>query len=155
TFVRTMAGVRTLIEHDFLPIITIAQMDDDADQALLVAGFAAALRDIGCARPRLKVLPALRLGAEVARDRGYAEGERVTRAMMTGFDPSLLLCSHPRPVSDRGVPVCPILLETPDALLAPTLRDALGPYALRHHACYTCYQHGSICANPSEGAHDA
>ena len=29
------------------------------------------------------------------------------------------------------------------------------PYPLRHHACYTCYQYGSICANPSGGAHDA
>src|SRR5438132_2545336 len=39
TFARTMTGVRKLIEHDFLPIITVAQMDDDADQARLVAGF--------------------------------------------------------------------------------------------------------------------
>ena len=29
------------------------------------------------------------------------------------------------------------------------------PYPLRHHACWTCYQYGSICANPSGGSHDA
>src|SRR5262245_15682372 len=155
TFARTMAGVRKLMEHDFLPIVTVAQMDDDADQGEMFRGFVAALRDIGYTRPRLKVLPALRLGAEVERDRGYSDGERVTRDMMAGFDAGLLLCSHARLVSDRGVHVCPILLEAPDALLASTLREALGPYALRHHACFTCYQHGSICANPSEGRHDA
>src|SRR5207248_7264819 len=51
TFTRTMAGVRKLIEHDFLPIISVAQMDDAADQARLVAGFVAVLRDIGYERP--------------------------------------------------------------------------------------------------------
>jgi hypothetical protein len=155
TFDRTMNGVRKLIEHDFLPIITVAQMDEAEDPGELFRGFAAALRKIGYTRPRLKVLPALRLGAEAERAHGYLDEERVTRAMMAGFDAGLLLCSHARLVSDRGVHVCPILLEAPDALLAPTLREAIGPYALRHHACYTCYQYGSICANPSEGAHDA
>src|SRR5262249_34958446 len=67
TFARTMAGVRKLIEFEFLPIITVAQMDDDADQGRLFAGFVAALREIGYTRPRLKILPALRLGAEVER----------------------------------------------------------------------------------------
>src|SRR5262249_44020753 len=155
TFARTMAGVRKLIEYEFLPIITVAQMASDADQGQLFAGFVAARREIGYTRPRLKILPPLRLGAEVERARGYADGECVTRDMMAGFDAGRLLCSHARLVSDRGVHVCPILLEAPDALLAPTLRDALGPYPLRHHACYTCYQYGSICANPSEGPHDA
>jgi uncharacterized Fe-S cluster-containing radical SAM superfamily protein len=154
-FARTMAGVRKLIDHDFSPIITVAQMDDGADQGDVFRGFVTALREIGYARPRLKVLPALRLGAEVERGRGYSDDERVTHEMMAGFDTGLLLCSHARLVSNRGVHVCPILLEAPDALLAPTLREAVGPYSLRHHACYTCYQHGSICANSSEGAHDA
>ena len=86
---------------------------------------------------------------------GYLDDERVTLEMMDGFDAGLLLCSHARLVSDRGVHVCPILLEAPDALLALTLGEALRPYALRHHACYTCYQYGSICANPSGGPHDA
>ena len=52
-------------------------------------------------------------------------------------------------VSDRGVHVCPILLEAPDSVLGRTLAEATAPFALRHHACYTCYQFGSICANPS------
>ena len=154
TFERTMAGVRKLVEHGFLPIITVAQMDEDADQGRLVAGFVEALKRVGYTRPRLKVLPALRLGAEVERGGGYSADERVTRAMMAGFDAGQLLCSHARLVSDRGVHACPILLEAPDALLGASLSDSLRPYALRHHACWTCYQFGSICANPSEGAYD-
>jgi uncharacterized Fe-S cluster-containing radical SAM superfamily protein len=155
TFERTMAGIRKLVEFGFLPIVTVAQMEDAADSAPLVAGFVEALRRIRYDRPRLKILPVLRLGAEVERLRGYADDERVTRDMMADFDAGLLLCSHARLVSDRGVHACPILLEAPDALLGATLHDALGPYPLRHHACWTCYRHGSICANPSAGGRDA
>src|SRR5207253_2724257 len=103
----------------------------------------------------LKILPALRLGAEVERDRGYAADERVTSEMMENYDAGLLLCSHSRLVSDRGVHACPILLEAADARLGASLRESLRPYSLRHHACFTCYQYGNICSNPSGGAHDA
>src|SRR4029079_13142092 len=119
------------------------------------AGFVEMLRSSGYAHPRIKILPTLRLGAETIRQRGYAEDEFVSPEMMAGFDSGLLLCNHARLVSERGVHVCPILLEAPDALLAGTLKESLRPYALRHHACHTCYQHGSICANPSGGPHDA
>jgi hypothetical protein len=75
--------------------------------------------------------------------------------MMAGFDTGKLLCSHTRIVSDRGVHVCPILIEAPDSVLGKTLAEAQRPFALRHHACWTCYQHGSLCANPSGGSRDA
>jgi AdoMet-dependent heme synthase len=149
TFDRAMRGVRQLVGHGFLPIVTAAVMDDGADPAALVGRFAEVLRSHGCDRPRLKLLPALRLGAEVERRRGYTAEERVTPEMMDGYDAGQLLCSHARIVTDRGVAVCPILVEAPDAHLGPRLRDALGPFALRHHACHTCWQHGGICANPT------
>ncbi len=155
TFERAMRGVGQLVAHGFLPIITVARTHDDADDAELFAGFVAALRARGCDRPRLKVLPTLRLGAEVRRCRGYRDDERVTPEMMDGFDPGQLLCNRSRIVTDRGVFVCPILIEAPDARLGDSLADSLGPYALRHHACYTCYQYGSLCANPSSGRRDA
>ena len=72
--------------------------------------------------------------------------------MMEGFDPGKLICNHSRIVTDRGVYVCPILIEAPDARLGATLAESLGAYPLRHHACYTCYQYGALCANPSERA---
>ena len=155
TFDRAIAGVRKLVDHGFLPIVTVARMDDSTPYSDLVAGFVEALKAAGYERPRIKLLPALRLGAEVVRHRGYAVDERVTREMMADFDAGQLLCSFARIVTDRGVHVCPILIEAPDSVLGSTLSEARAPFALRHHACWTCYQHGSICSNPSGGAHDA
>jgi hypothetical protein len=97
----------------------------------------------------VKILPTLRLGAEADRQRGYREEEWVSTEMMAGFDERQLLCNHSRLVTDRGVYVCPILLEAPDARLGDTLREALTAYPLRHRACFTCYQYGALCSNPS------
>lgn len=154
TFARAMAGIQKLVAHDFLPIITVARMDDEANDADLVAGFCEAMRSLGYDRPRLKILPPLRIGAEAERGRGYFDHERVTAEMLDGFDTNTLLCCHSRIISDRGVHVCPILIEAPDALLGETLDESLGSYPLRHHACFTCWQYGSICSNPSAGGHD-
>jgi molybdenum cofactor biosynthesis enzyme MoaA len=155
TFERALGGVRLLLAHGFLPIITVARTSDEQEDAELFQGFVAVLRANGYARPRIKVLPTLRLGAEVERQRGYRDEERVTPEMMAGFDQGLLLCNHSRMVTDRGIHVCPILIEAPDGRLGTTLSEALGPFALRHHACYTCYQHGSICSNSSAVQRDA
>lgn len=149
TFARAMRGVRQLVQHGFLPIITVARTQDDTDEVALVEGFAKVLRANGYPRPRLKILPTLRLGAEVERQRGYRAEERVTPEMMVAFDPGVLICQHSRVVTDKGVYVCPILIEALDARLGDTLTEAMRPYALRHHACYTCYQYGTICSNAS------
>jgi uncharacterized Fe-S cluster-containing radical SAM superfamily protein len=155
TFERALRGVRLLLRHGFLPIITVARTRDDQEDAELFHGFVEVLRANGYDRPRVKVLPTLRLGAEVGRRRGYRADERVTAERMAGYDAGLLLCSHARIVTDRGVSVCPILVEAPGARLGATLGEALGPFALRYHACSTCYEHGALCANPSGGPRDA
>ncbi len=155
SFERALRGVRQLTAHGFLPIITVARTGDEQDDAALFAGFVQLLRANGCDRPRVKILPTLRIGAEEDRQRGYRDEERVTPEMMDGYDPERLICSHSRIVSDRGVHVCPILIEAPDARLGATLAESLGAYPLRHRACYTCYQYGALCANPSEGRRDA
>jgi molybdenum cofactor biosynthesis enzyme MoaA len=155
TFERAMRGVRQLLAHGFLPLVTVTQTNDDQDVESLFAGFVKTLQAQGYERPRIKVLPTLRIGAEEARQRGYHAVERVTPEMLLGFDVGTLVCNHSRIVTDRGVFVCPILIEAPDARLGQTLAESLGPYPLRHHACFTCYHYGSLCANPSEGARDA
>jgi hypothetical protein len=144
-----MAGVDLLLEAGFLPIITVAQTADEQDNDDLFERFVSMLRARGYTRPRVKILPTLRLGAEMTRQRGYHEEEFITMTMMDNFDPDTLLCSHARLISERGVHVCPILLEAPDSILGQSLGDACRPFALRHRACYTCWQYGSICANPS------
>ena len=155
TFERARRGVRQLVAHGFLPIITVTQTGDEDDDAALFEGFVALLRAEGCDRPRVKILPTLRIGAEVQRRRGYRADERVSPEMMEGFDQGLLICNHSRVITDRGVYVCPILIDAPDARLGAALAEAQAPYPLRHHACFTCYQFGTICSNPSGGRRDA
>jgi molybdenum cofactor biosynthesis enzyme MoaA len=149
TFERAMRGVIRLVEHGFLPIITAARVWPEAEEAAVVNRFLAMLRARGYERPRLKILPVLRLGAETERTHGYDDAERIDERMMEGFDAGQLICEHSRIVTDRGVYVCPILIDSPDARLGDTLAESLGPYPLRHGACLTCYQHGAICSNPS------
>lgn len=153
TFSRAMDGVRRLVRAGFLPIITMAQTWDDAEAPSVYDKMRRALLDFGYGKPRVKLLPSLKLGAEVARSRGYREDERVTPEMMDGFDPSALLCNRARIVTDRGVHVCPILIEQPDSVLGATLEEATKrAYGLRHQACYTCWLHGAICSNASSVA---
>jgi len=149
TFVRAIHGVQKLVEFGFLPIITATRTWSDADEQQVVGQFVATLKLAGYERPRLKILPPLQIGAEAERTQGYRDSERVTRRMMQGFDASQLVCEHSRVVTDRGVYVCPILLESPDANLGDSLDAATQPYPLSHGACYTCYQYGAICSNAS------
>jgi MoaA/NifB/PqqE/SkfB family radical SAM enzyme len=155
TFERALRGVRQLVAHGFLPIVTVARTHDDQDEAQLFDGFVRLLKVNGCTRPRIKILPTLRLGAEVERQRGYREEEFVTPEMLEGFDLDQLICRHSRVLTDHGVYVCPILIEAPDARMGDTLDEALGSYPLRHRACSTCYQYGALCANASSEQRDA
>jgi len=154
TFERILRGVRLLLDHGFLPILTVTRTRDDQDDGETFAGFVQLLRSIGYSRPRIKLLPTLRIGAEADRQRGYHDEERVTPDMMAEFDANLLLCSHSRIVTDRGVYVCPILIESPDARLGASLLGATGPFAIKHQACFTCYQHGALCSNIGESGKD-
>jgi MoaA/NifB/PqqE/SkfB family radical SAM enzyme len=149
TFDRAMRGVRKLVEFGFLPIITAARTWPIEKDTETVEKFVDMLIRAGYERPRVKILPTLQLGAEEQRTCGYAEHERVTSELMQGYDVRQLICEHSRIVTDRGVHVCPILIESPDSLMAQSLEDSLRPFPLRHGACWTCYQFGAICSNPS------
>ena len=147
TFDRAMQGVTLLCKAGFLPIITMTQTWDDSESQGILEQFRNVLMQHSCDRPRLKILPRLKIGAEADRTEGYRETERVTTEMMEGFDHDQLLCHHSRVVTSKGVYVCPILLESPDARLGKTLNDATQSFGLSHGACYTCYQYGAICTN--------
>jgi AdoMet-dependent heme synthase len=144
-----LAGAVRLARRNLLPIITIVRTWDDADELAMLDGFTRMLRDAGCDRPRIKVLPALPLGRELTRIAGLQRDECVTNAMLDGYDRDLLMCSNSRLVTDRGVWVCPLLVEQPDAQLGTTLDDAASSYELRHQTCVTCWRYGTICGNVS------
>lgn len=149
TFDRAIQGVSRLVQFGFLPIITAARTWPIEQDEQVTGKFVQVLRDAGYERPRLKLLPTLHLGAEAERTHGYRESERVTSEMLVEYDKSQLICEHSRIVTDRGVHVCPILIDSDDSLLGQTLESSLTPYRLDHGACLTCYQYGAICSNPS------
>ena len=138
-----------LCEAGFLPIITMTQTWADSENLQILAEFRTVLKKHGCDRPRLKILPRLKIGAEENRTEGYQDTERIIPEMMRDFDRDQLLCHHSRMVTSRGIYVCPILIESPDAHMGETLAQSLDPFAMQHGACYTCYQYGTICSNSS------
>jgi sulfatase maturation enzyme AslB (radical SAM superfamily) len=153
SFVRAMEGVKRLVDAGFLPIITMAQTWDDDAGPMIYQQMRRVLLDLGYSRPRIKLLPSLKLGAELARSHGYAQEERVTPEMMRDFDAGTLICANSRIVTDKGVHVCPILIEKDDSILGQTLAEAVHQdYPLRHQACYTCWLSGAICSNASATA---
>jgi molybdenum cofactor biosynthesis enzyme MoaA len=152
TFARALHGVQKLVACGFLPIITAARTWPEENDNQMVGDFVQVLKQAGYPRPRLKILPTLHIGAEAERTCGYRESQRVSQSMMEGYDRSQLVCQHSRIVTDRGVHVCPILIEEPDSLLGQTLAESSVPYCIRHGACFTCYQYGAICSNASSSA---
>lgn len=147
TFEKALLGVQMLVEHGFLPIITMTRVWEDADDFDVMTRFRKVLAEYGYTRPRIKLLPRLQIGAEAERTCGYDDTDVVTHEMMAEFDASQLICSSARLVSDRGVHVCPILLEAPDGMMGQTLEEAKRPFEMSHGACYTCWQYGAICSN--------
>jgi AdoMet-dependent heme synthase len=149
TFERAVRGVGMLVEQGFLPIITMTRVWDDGDDQRVLGEFRSILAEHGYTRPRLKILPRLKIGAEAERTEGYGQFERITHEMMEDFDISDLVCNHSRVVTDKGVAVCPILLDTPAAIMSETLADSKRDFPLAYGACFTCYQFGAICTNPT------
>ena len=149
TFERAVRGVLQLVRFGFLPLITASRSWPLSEEPAIVGRFVEMLQERGYARPRLKILPMLQLGAEEERTCGYQPNERVTEELLKDYNTAQLVCEHSRIVTDRGVHVCPILIEAPDSKLGDNLQESLRPFELKHGACYTCYLYGAICSNPS------
>jgi len=147
SFAATMEGVRELARAGFNPILTVAQTWTDEEDRALREAFHEFLRACGLTRPRVKILPLFRIGREISRTRGYAAEEFLTEEHMRGHDPWTLQCSTSRMVTSRGVYVCPILIDAPDALLGRTLAETLRPFPMAHGACHTCWATGASCRN--------
>jgi uncharacterized Fe-S cluster-containing radical SAM superfamily protein len=145
-FERVLAGLRGLEAAGLLPIVTVTEKAD-AEPSAARERYLGMLRAAGIRRPRLKVLPMFRLGREASRTRGYAPFETLRDLPPASFDPDRLQCRACRAVTSRGVYVCPLLVDEPGGRLSDRLDQALGPFALRHGACFTCYATGMTCGN--------
>jgi sulfatase maturation enzyme AslB (radical SAM superfamily) len=148
-FNKVLASTARLSRYGLLPLVTIVRTWPESEELSAIAGFTQTLKQAGYTRPRIKVLPPLPLGRELTRIKDGHHEIILTEEMLRGFDRDLLMCSNSRIVTDRGVWVCPLLVEEPDARLGNSLKDSVPDYELRHRACHTCYQYGTFCQNAS------
>lgn len=146
TFARALEGLGRLSRAGLVPIVT-ATLTDGEDAAGANERYVELLSAAGVARPRLKLLPLFKLGREVERTGPYAPHETLAGMGDAPFDTERLQCGHCRAVTSRGVFVCPLLVDEPGARMGDSLGESLGPFALRHGACSTCYATGMTCAN--------
>lgn len=146
TFDRILGGVAELARAGLNPVLTVTEACGDAQTRVGRTRFLAFLRSIGLARPRLKILPLLRMGAEEDRARGYHAWETLAGMQLLPEELEALQCSSCRMVTSKGVYVCPILIERDDARMGQSLKDTLGPFSLADPACYTCHVDGLRCA---------
>lgn len=142
---RVMLGLRNLGEVGLNPVITVTTAAEGVAEAEGRARFLDIIRSFGFAKPRLKVLPLFRIGAEETRTRAYEEWERIARTYLTDEEAARLQCSSCRMVTSKGVYVCPILIEEPEARMGATLGETLRAFPLKYGACHTCWVDGATC----------
>jgi MoaA/NifB/PqqE/SkfB family radical SAM enzyme len=145
TFDRILVGIRDLVQVGLNPVITVTEACPGAETGEGRRRFLEFLRSIGLTQPRLKVMPLLRLGAEVMRTRGYAPGENLQGSVLTQEDALALACTSGRCVTSRGVFVCPILVDFSGARMGETLAETARAFPLEYRACYTCHVQGLSC----------
>lgn len=145
TFRRVLEGVLRLEAAGIPPVITVTEAAREAASGGGRARLLERLRDLGVTRPRLKVLPLWRLGAEARRTAGYGPEARLGVSEVTTEGLERLQCATGRMATSRGVYVCPLLIDEPGARMGATLEETLRPFALSHGACVTCYQSGATC----------
>lgn len=145
TFQRILDGIANLARAGLNPVITVTEACADAATREGRTRFLEFLRSIGLSQPRLKIMPLLRLGAEVVRLRGYSAQETLKDRELDRAALEALQCSSSRMVTASGVWVCPILLDAKDARMGATIRDSLRPFPLAHSACFTCHVDGLSC----------
>jgi uncharacterized Fe-S cluster-containing radical SAM superfamily protein len=145
TFERILRGLRHLAAAGLNPVLTVTEACAGAASAAGRRRFLELLGGIGIDKPRLKVLPLFRIGAEVRRSGAYARGQTLQESSEVAASWDHLQCSSCRMVTGRGVWVCPILVNEPAGRMGERLADALDPFPLAHAACWTCHVEGATC----------
>jgi MoaA/NifB/PqqE/SkfB family radical SAM enzyme len=145
TYEKILRGIRNLAEAGSNPVITVTEACGDAASAEGRTRFLDWMREIGLARPRLKILSLFRIGAEENRLRAYESWESLKERALTEEETEKLQCSSCRMVTSRGVYVCPILIDEPSARMGDRLEDTLRPFELAFPACFTCHEYGVTC----------
>jgi MoaA/NifB/PqqE/SkfB family radical SAM enzyme len=145
TFRKILDGIQNLSDAGLNPVITVTEACGEAASEEGRARFLDWMREIGLAKPRLKILSLFRIGAEEQRLRAYQSWETLRGRSLTAEESEKLQCSSCRMVTSKGVYVCPILIEEPLARMGETLAETLRPFELAHASCFTCHEYGVTC----------
>ena len=145
TFERALQGVENLAAAGLNPVLTVTEVHGESSTPEGKEKFFELLRSVGIDKPRLKVLPVFQIGAEAERGGAYESWQRLRAGDAPEGSWDHLQCSSCRMVTDRGVWVCPILVNEPEGKMGETLADTLGEYPLEHPACWTCHVYGVSC----------
>ena len=145
TFERILGGIQNLHGAGINPVITVTEVHDRNASREGRLRFFELLRERGIDKPRLKMLPVFRIGAEAERGGAYQSWQRLREGDAPPEGWSHLQCSSCRMVTDQGVWVCPILVNEPEGKMGATLADTLEPYPMEHPACWTCHVYGVSC----------
>lgn len=145
TFERAFQGVENLAAARLNPVLTVTEVHGESSTPEGKEKFFELLRSAGIDKPRLKVLPVFQIGAEAERGGAYESWQRLRAGDAPEGSWDHLQCSSCRMVTDRGVWVCPILVNEPEGKMGETLADTLGSYPLEHPACWTCHVYGVSC----------
>lgn len=145
SFERALEGIRNLAAAGLNPILTVTEVRDENGSAAGKEAFFALLRGLGLDKPRLKILPVFKIGAEAERGGAYESWQLLKDGDVPDGAWDHLQCSTCRMVTDQGVWVCPILVNEPGGRMGQTLADTLDGFPLDHPACWTCHAFGVSC----------
>jgi sulfatase maturation enzyme AslB (radical SAM superfamily) len=144
TFDRVLRGIGNLVAAGLNPVITVTEACSGASTEDGRRRFFEMLGELGIGKPRLKILPVFRIGAEVERSGSYQDWQTLRAGdSPDGWDH--LQCSSCRMVTARGVWVCPILVNEPGGRMGEALADTLEAFPLDYQACWTCHVEGATC----------
>jgi AdoMet-dependent heme synthase len=132
TFERVLAGLRNLAAAGLNPVVTVTEVCAEAAADSGKQRFFALLEGLGLTRPRLKVLPVFKIGAEAKRAGGYESWQRLRDGELPLVAPAAIATPAPSPTSAP-----PAALP---ASAAPSLSAAPAPEAAGwdHLQCSSC-----------------
>ena len=145
TFERILEGALNAAEAGLNPVVTVTDVHEGHSSDQGRTRFLELLAGRGIRRPRLKIFPVFRMGAEAERSGPYESWQRLSAADTPEDGWNHLQCSSCRMVTDQGVWVCPILVNEPSGRMGERLADTLGDFPLDHRACWTCHVYGVSC----------
>ena len=149
TFEKTLKGIKKVSEKNYKTIITTFRSWKKYETKNVEEEFIDLLVDnnIPSKNQNLKVLSPIRIGREEKRHRGYVESELFNEFSFNNFNFENLQCLKCRMITEKGVWVCPILVNESGGKMGDSLAETFKPYPLKYAACWTCRNDGLTCEN--------